>query len=73
MPEGGTQAVAGLGWESLASTAGALGESVILNEVVIEFVLIGCLQTLKMKLKNQLFQNSRRQQAYSKWGSTKMV
>lgn len=73
VPKGGTQVLAGLGWDSLASTAGALGESVILNEVVIEFVLIGCLQTLKMKLKNQLFQNSRHQQAYSKWGSTKMV
>ena len=41
MPEGGTQALAGLGWESLASTAGALGESVTLNEVVVEFMLTG--------------------------------
>ena len=59
MPEGGTQALAGLGWESLASTAGALGKSVNLNEVVVDFMLTGFLQTLKIKLKNQLFQNSR--------------
>ena len=49
----------GLGWESFASTAGALGESGTLKEMAIEFMLIGCLQTLKMKLKNQPFQNSR--------------
>lgn len=56
-------------WRFLTFTSSTLNESVTLNEMVIEFMLIGCLQTLKVKLKNQLFPNSGNQQACSKLGN----